>query len=123
MCLACGYDGRIIQAGRSDPAWQCPQCGADLYARPPRSYAEMEGLEDLAPPTPGPSRVLPAPGMTVGYRSVAHIDRRRIVLKTPAFRRPAVCRWRSASVALFAVLAATLAATVLSIGIWLPGQF
>ena len=26
--------------------FNCPSCKADLYARPPRSYAEMEGLID-----------------------------------------------------------------------------
>ena len=24
--------------------FECPSCGADLYARPPRSYAELEGF-------------------------------------------------------------------------------
>lgn len=30
----------------------CPGCGEDLVARPPRCYAEMEGLVDLSPPQP-----------------------------------------------------------------------
>lgn len=28
---------------------RCPKCNADLYARPPRSYAEMEGLVEVGP--------------------------------------------------------------------------
>lgn len=27
----------------------CPRCGCDLATRPPKSYAEMEGLFDLPP--------------------------------------------------------------------------
>jgi predicted RNA-binding Zn-ribbon protein involved in translation (DUF1610 family) len=45
MCLSCGYDGAEVQ---HDGTWICPNCGQDLYERPPMSYAEMEGL-DLAP--------------------------------------------------------------------------
>lgn len=51
---------------------RCPSCGADLCARPPRSYAEMEGIVEVAgvrqrwasrpAQTPGISRPMrPAP--------------------------------------------------------------
>jgi hypothetical protein len=44
-CVFCGYDGALIRSGRTD---RCVQCGCDLRERPPRSYAEMEGI--VAPP-------------------------------------------------------------------------
>jgi predicted RNA-binding Zn-ribbon protein involved in translation (DUF1610 family) len=64
MCLSCGYRGRILQGERGLITFQCPSCGCDLYARPPRSYAELEGFvvpEPARPPaltipTPPPSR-------------------------------------------------------------------
>ncbi|MBM4112862.1 MAG: hypothetical protein FJ253_05725 [Phycisphaerae bacterium] len=37
-CVACGLSMRDPSADR------CPRCGIDLGERPPRSYAEMEGL-------------------------------------------------------------------------------
>lgn len=40
-CVACGYDGALLRDRRIE---QCPCCGCDLNERPPRSYAEMEGL-------------------------------------------------------------------------------
>lgn len=40
-CLACGYDGSLLQDGRAE---YCINCGCDLRDRPARSYAEMEGL-------------------------------------------------------------------------------
>src|ERR1043165_7742892 len=43
-CLSCGYDGPSLQRHRGHAAFSCPCCGQDLDARPPRSYAEMEGL-------------------------------------------------------------------------------
>ena len=46
VCLSCGYDGNAIQGHRAESTYACPNCGEDLYARPPRSYAELEGLED-----------------------------------------------------------------------------
>jgi len=73
MCIRCGYRGPELQSVRGDAAcFECPKCGFDLYAHPPRSYAEMEGLEvDAEPPLldrlstmlggvaeePGPQRV------------------------------------------------------------------
>lgn len=50
VCLACGYRGRALQGDQTVVAFICPSCGADLYARPPRSYAEMEGLVESTPP-------------------------------------------------------------------------
>lgn len=40
-CMACGYDGPAIRASHST---HCVRCGCDLLARPPRSYAELEGF-------------------------------------------------------------------------------
>jgi hypothetical protein len=45
-CLACGYRGPSLQ-GRTR-AVRCPSCGADLYSRPPRSYAELEGFVPMS---------------------------------------------------------------------------
>jgi len=47
-CLVCGYDGPELQGELRDLTYRCPACDADLYARPPRSYAELEGFV-LAP--------------------------------------------------------------------------
>lgn len=48
-CCACGYGGHFAQveseAARRNGA-HCPRCGCDFAARPPRSYAEMEGLDE-----------------------------------------------------------------------------
>ncbi len=49
MCLACGRRGPEFQGDVADGPFECPSCHADLYARPPRSYAEMEGIEPTAP--------------------------------------------------------------------------
>jgi len=48
-CLACGYHGRELQGERGRLTFSCPSCGDDLYARPPRSYAEMEGITPTPP--------------------------------------------------------------------------
>jgi hypothetical protein len=40
-CVACGYDGALLQNGHAE---RCARCGCDLRLRPARSYAEMEGL-------------------------------------------------------------------------------
>ena len=45
-CVQCGLAADAINATCGD---ECPRCGCDLSARPPRSYAEMEGLFDLPP--------------------------------------------------------------------------
>ena len=43
---------RCVQCGTAHPAsalrHECAQCGCDLVDRPPRSYAEMEGLVEVA---------------------------------------------------------------------------
>lgn len=44
LCLTCGYRGGRIQRHLRLVGYRCPKCGQDLYARPPRSYAEMEGF-------------------------------------------------------------------------------
>jgi hypothetical protein len=46
LCLTCGFDGPPLQHYREDAPEACPNCGEDLYARPPRSYAELEGLDE-----------------------------------------------------------------------------
>lgn len=46
MCLSCGFDGRSLQSEHRETGWVCPRCGTDLYSRPPRSYADLEGLSD-----------------------------------------------------------------------------
>ena len=44
LCRSCGYAGEDLQQADAGPVFCCPSCGADLYARPPKSYAEMELL-------------------------------------------------------------------------------
>lgn len=48
MCLACGYSGAEVQGPLALLKYRCPSCQTDLYARPPRSYAQMEGLAPAA---------------------------------------------------------------------------
>ena len=48
-CVQCGLSVEAISATQ---VHECPRCGCDLQARPPRSYAEMEGLFELDEPTP-----------------------------------------------------------------------
>jgi len=43
-CVQCGLSADAISSTSADA---CPRCGCDLSRRPPRSYAEMEGLFDL----------------------------------------------------------------------------
>jgi hypothetical protein len=44
-CVSCGYEGPAVHQSRSRCVIaECPQCGCDFHERPPRSYAEMEGL-------------------------------------------------------------------------------
>lgn len=45
-CVQCGLGTDTVDASVA-PA--CPRCGCDMAARPPRSYAEMEGLFELVP--------------------------------------------------------------------------
>ena len=44
-CVGCGYDGALLMSGKAS---RCVSCGCDLAVRPARSYAEMEGLAELA---------------------------------------------------------------------------
>lgn len=48
MCLRCGYRGEELQGGPGSQVFSCPRCAEDLYARPARSYAELEGLGDTS---------------------------------------------------------------------------
>ncbi|MFG0331509.1 MAG: hypothetical protein ACF8PN_16600 [Phycisphaerales bacterium] len=53
ICPQCGYDGREAnQPGFPGGPTGCPACGCDWDERPPRSYAEMEGL------APDPDRMI-----------------------------------------------------------------
>lgn len=64
-CCECGFDGPPLQGSRGELALRCPQCDADLYERPPRSYAELEGFVRKpaeAPPAPAPAAT-PASGL------------------------------------------------------------
>lgn len=46
QCVACGYAGRFVdRAGQT----HCPRCACDFAERPPKSYAEMEGIDQLEP--------------------------------------------------------------------------
>jgi hypothetical protein len=47
QCVACGYAGRFVdRPGQAN----CPRCSCDFAERPPKSYAEMEGIDQLEPP-------------------------------------------------------------------------
>ncbi len=51
-CCACGYCGHFSQLGPERAkagGAHCPRCGCDFSSRPPRSYAEMEGLNLIDP--------------------------------------------------------------------------
>jgi len=45
-CVACGYSGRFVDRTNQP---QCPRCACDFAVRPPKSYAEMEGLDEAEP--------------------------------------------------------------------------
>jgi hypothetical protein len=60
-CLRCGSDHPALQAEHAQSTFRCPDCAGDLYARPARSYAELEGLvagheKSLAEADPRPRR-------------------------------------------------------------------
>lgn len=44
QCVACGYSGRFVDRENQT---HCPRCACDFAVRPPKSYAEMEGLDQL----------------------------------------------------------------------------
>lgn len=48
-CLRCGYRGPELQGDLGERTYTCPACTEDLYTRPPRSYAELEGLDEASP--------------------------------------------------------------------------
>ncbi len=51
-CVQCGTRSDGLHATDAE---RCPRCGCDLQSRPPRSYAEMEGLHEAEadlPPDP-----------------------------------------------------------------------
>jgi|GEM_PF-2324577 len=48
-CVLCGYSGIFVQAGGAATRFECPCCGGDLYARPARSYNQMEGFDPTDP--------------------------------------------------------------------------
>lgn len=55
-CLYCGHDGPMLQRGPGSVPFRCPACAGDLYARPPRSYRELEGLTDTSPAATRPEQ-------------------------------------------------------------------
>lgn len=61
ICLACGYRGPEVQQGFPIEVFVCPACACDLYARPPRSYAEMEGVDFLPATSPQAPSAVAAP--------------------------------------------------------------
>jgi hypothetical protein len=58
VCCACGYRGRELQGERGLGVFSCPSCGGDLYARPARSYAELEGFIEAKETAVDPERVV-----------------------------------------------------------------
>ena len=53
QCVSCGYAGRFVdRPGQAS----CPRCACDFAARPPKSYAEREGIDQLEP---RPARAAP----------------------------------------------------------------
>lgn len=83
LCLRCGYRGRLLQGDRGRMRFTCPACRCDLYARPARSYAEMEGLLDGAEDSPIPDFWIDAePAAPID--APAHVE--------PSIRRPWLSR-------------------------------
>ncbi len=78
VCVYCGFSGLAIQVGGDLTEFRCPRCQGDLYARPPRSYLEMEGF--VAPPPPGRTPVR-------GWRRVLVLAVRAWRVLTGPFRR------------------------------------
>lgn len=60
LCLRCGHDGDELQPDAPWPVYVCPCCGEDLYARPAKSYAELELIADPAKTAHSPRRLLGA---------------------------------------------------------------
>lgn len=70
VCLACGYRGPEVQLGHTADVFVCPACGCDLYARPPRSYVEMEQIGSAPRVTVTTTGVFPAAGAGKQRRAV-----------------------------------------------------
>ncbi|MBL8745525.1 MAG: hypothetical protein JNK58_04120 [Phycisphaerae bacterium] len=104
MCLCCGFDGRAIQNDSRETEWACPRCGSDLYARPPKSYAELEALSDSNPGSPfdeaGLRKSARPPRLALAMYGLAH--------------RPLLAR---------VVLAVTAAGALFALGVWLGRMF
>lgn len=84
MCLRCGFSGQRLQGDAGLALHRCPNCSEDLYTRPPRSYAELEGL--VAPdaqliPIAAPHRITISTVVRSALRAFTHAT-------TLAFRRP-----------------------------------
>lgn len=104
-CLSCGYGGPELQGDRGRTAFRCPACAEDLYARPARTYYEMEGFDAEH----APLRV--APPATLRHRlRRAHAGMTRL-------RR----HWLAQLLGRGVVLTATLA--LLALVIVLAGEF
>ena len=56
ICVACGYDGPEIEGDLGHVSFRCPECGQDIYARPPMTYLEMEGFVPMARADPPEAR-------------------------------------------------------------------
>ncbi len=68
LCPGCGYAGHELQARGDKAVYMCPCCATDLYARPARSYAEMEGIIDASPAPAVRTRLLSLDRLPRGRR-------------------------------------------------------
>lgn len=93
MCVSCGFDGRDLQGERGQARIFCPRCGADLYSRRPRSYAELEGL------APAPADEWVRAGRGLGPRTI-------VVSRPCRATEQALYRWRAIAIAMLYVAAA-----------------
>lgn len=93
-CLTCGYRGRELQGRRGQERLVCPQCRQDLYARPARTYAEMEGL---AAPVAGAQPIADTPmkRRVSLLRLAGEIVGVGLMLVSPAKRRGSALRRRT----------------------------
>ncbi len=66
QCVYCGYSGFFIQLGGQATGFECPACQGDLYARPARTYGEMEGFAPVVAERTAP----PSPARRVAYRLI-----------------------------------------------------
>lgn len=68
-CLYCGEDGMAIQVVGDGAVFRCPTCRGDLYSRPPRSYAELEGLDTEPQGRPNKSASVSTPAVRTSFAS------------------------------------------------------